>query len=194
MSAKGKVIQVPGAFETVAPAGSLFALTGTYLDAQRKLAEIDLDPQTVADTLESLEGDIAVKSVRVIAIAQQYEAFADGCAMAANRMQQRASANIKRANLLRDYVLASLQAAGFEAGDKIESPEISLRLQRNPPSVEITDASLIPGFYWRTPDTPADVIDKKAILEDLKAEPKEGEPPAHIPGARLVSVIRLVEK
>lgn len=197
----GKVIQCPGAFDVPAVPGSLFALTGNYLEAQHKLQELDLDPQTIADTLESLEGDVAVKALRVIAIAQQYDAFETAIAERAKAMMVRANAANLQAQRLRAYVLESLKAAGFAAGDKIVSPEIELRLQNNPAKVEIERAEDLPGFYFRTyvppvaPD-PRDpsLIDKKAIKEYLDGELASGEQPRHVPGAKLVQEARLIEK
>lgn len=194
---KGRVIQCPAAFETTVPDGSLFALTGNYLTALHKLAEIDLDPQTIADTLESLEGDIAVKSLRVIAIAQQYDAFAGAIQERMIPMAKRMVAAKAQAERLRTYVTESLRVAGFEGGDKIVSPEIELRLQNNPPKVEIEDEALVPAFYWRQPEQPPlppKVIDKAMLAEALKREPAEGEAPPHVPGAKLTVSVRLVEK
>lgn len=195
---KGRVVQCPAAFSVPATAGeSLFGLTTTYLAAQQRLLEIDLDPQTIADTLESLEGDVAVKSLRVIAIAQQYDAFAKAILDRMAAMSKRAAGALSQAETLRTYVLTSLKAAGFEGGDKIESPEISLRLQNNPPKVLIEDEAAVPKFYWRTPERPPqppDVIDKKALLEDLKADANGAGGANGVPGARLVVETRLVER
>ena len=114
---KGRVVQCPAAFSVPVTAGeSLFGLTGTYLAAQQRLLEIDLDPQTIADTLESLEGDIAVKSLRVIAIAQQYDAFAKAIMDRMTAMAKRAAGAQSQAEMLRKYVLDSLKAAGFDKG------------------------------------------------------------------------------
>lgn len=197
----GRVIQCPEAFATVAPAGSLHALTGTYLEAQHKLAEIDLDPQTIADTLEALEGDIAVKALRVIAIAQQYDAFAAGIEARLSSMAKRMVQSRAQAERLREYVLESARAAGLVAGDRIVSPEIELRFQRNPAKLEVTDATLVPSFFFRDyvpppvpdPRDPA-LIDKNAIKAYLTAELKEGEAPHHVAGVTLTVETRLVEK
>ena len=189
----GKVIQCPAAFTTVSTE-SLFGLTGKYLEAQRTLAEIDLDPQTIKDTLESLEGDVAVKALRVVAMAQTFDAFAGAIAERVKAMQARQKAAEAQAEHLRTYVLESLKAAGFEAGDKIVSPEMELRLQKNPPKVDIFDEKAIPSFYWRTPPQPADVIDKAAIKDYLTAGLAEGAIPRSVPGATLVAGVRLVEK
>ena len=44
---------------------ALYALAAEYRDAASKLADLDLDPQTLADTLESLSGDLEVKATNV---------------------------------------------------------------------------------------------------------------------------------
>lgn len=188
-----KLVRVADAFAEYAPPGSLYGLTATYLHAQTALLDLNLDEQTVKDTLEGLEGDVAAKALRVVAMAQNFEAFAKAIKERALAMQARAKHADDRACALRLYALNSLRASGFAAGDRIESPDIEIRLQNNPPRVVIEDEKLVPGFYWRTPDQPADVIDKAAILADLKA-PDEAGNPRHVPGCRLVQEVRMVEK
>lgn len=48
---------------------ALYALTQQYMDAANKLADMDLDEQTLADTLEGLSGDFEAKAVSVAMIA-----------------------------------------------------------------------------------------------------------------------------
>lgn len=59
---------------------------------------------------------------------------------------------------------------------KIACPLFEVRIQKNPPAVEVFDEQMIPSMFWRTPDP---VLDKALLKEHMKA----GE---EIPGARLI--------
>lgn len=194
--ATGKVVEVKDPFAGAATAGNLYALTGEYLKAQNQLLELDLDPQTIADTLEALEGDVAAKALRVVAIAQQFDAFASAIKEREKSLEARRKAAERKATELRAYVLEQLTAAGFAAGDKIRSPDLELRLQKNPAKVVIDNAELVPGFLRQIPTPPPEVMppDLEAIKTYLSAELKEGEEPHVVAGAHLEQITRLVEK
>ena len=181
-----KKITVADAFGT-ATGTSLYDMTGAYNRACVMMMDSDFEEETIRDTLEGLEGEIAQKTLRVIAMAQELDARSGAITARIEAMQERAVALQNRSKYLREYAMECLKGAGFEAGDSIESPELALRLQKNPPSVNIVDAIALPKYVWKQPPTPEKTIDKKYISEMLK----EGIP---VPGAELVYSTRLVEK
>jgi hypothetical protein len=75
-----------------------------------------------------------------------------------------------------------MQAMGMT---KIESPLFSLRLQNNPPSVDVFEPGLIPAQFMTTPKPPEPAPNKTAIAAAIKG----GE---EVPGARLTQSQRLV--
>lgn len=88
------------------------------------------------------------------------------------------------ADALRDYVRRCMVAGGVE---KIECPLFRLRLQNNPPRVEIFDERMVPAGYMARPEPPPARPDRRAIAEAIK----RGE---DVPGAKLVQEQRLVVK
>jgi len=63
---------------------------------------------------------------------------------------------------LKSYVESNMRAAKI---DKVKGRLFTLAFQKNPPSVEVMDESLIPSDYIKTVTS----VDRKLILEALKA-------------------------
>ena len=162
-------------------------MTSLYLIAQDfradadKLSDLDLDDQTLEDTLASISGDLEVKSERVACFVRNLEATAAAIKDAEAQMAARRKAIENRAARVKDYLLASMMVAGVE---KIECPLFKLSVRNNPASVEVYQPELIPTSFMRQPEPPPPAVDKKALAEVLK----RGE---EVPGARLTHGTRL---
>lgn len=153
---------------------ALSLLAGEYRAAARQLADLDLDPQTVADTLDSLSGELETKAQAVGAMVRMIEADAAAMKQWAADANDRAKAAQARADALREYLAANMQACGIQ---KIDGPGIALSW-RKASAVVIDEPGLIPGAYMRQPEPPPPVADKNAIAEALKAG--TAVPGAHI--------------
>ena len=160
---------------------SLYDIAAEYRQAADKLADLDLDEQTIADTLEGMSGALEVKAQNVVMFARNLEATAAAIKEAETAMAARRKAIEHRAAGLRRYALSAMQVAGVQS---IECPYFKLTVRKNPPAVEVFDAAQIPAQFMRTPEPPPPAPDKKAITEAIKA----GQV---VPGARLVSGERL---
>jgi hypothetical protein len=162
-------------------------MTALYLLAQEhratadRLADLDLDEQTVLDTLESMSGELEVKATNVAMFVRNLEATALAIKDAEGAMAARRKSIEARAKRLNDYLLSNMQHAGIQ---KIESPYFTLAIRSNPPAVVIDEPDLIPAEFMRQPDPPPPSPDKAAIKEAIKA----GE---EVPGARLAQGVRL---
>jgi hypothetical protein len=163
---------------------TLFEIAGEYRDAAEKLAELDLDAQTIADTLEGLSGDLQTKAQSVVFMARNLEATAAAIKQAEADMAARRKAMENRATALRRYVLDAMQTAGIH---RIECPQFRLSIRDNPGAVDIFEPALIPAVYMTQPETPPPVPDKAEINKALK----QG---ADVPGARLARSKRLEVK
>ena len=157
---------------------SLYDIAAEYRQTADKLADLDLDEQTIADTLEGMSGALELKAQNVVMFARNLEATATAIKEAETAMASRRKAIEHRAAGLRRYALSAMQVAGVQS---IECPYFKLSVRKNPPAVEVFDAAQIPAQFMRTPP-PAP--DKKAITEAIKAGQE-------VPGARLVSGERL---
>ena len=160
---------------------ALYNIAAEYRAAAEKLAELDLDAQTIADTLEGLSGDLETKAQNVAFFARNLESTAAAIKQAEADMAARRKAMENRADGLKRYVFESMKFAGIE---KIECPHFRLSIKNNPAAVEIFEPGLVPASFMRTPEPPPPAPDKTAIKEALKA----GQ---DVPGARLTSSQRL---
>jgi hypothetical protein len=163
---------------------SLYTIASAYQADLAALADLDLDPQTVADTLEGMQGELHDKLRAVIAYALGMSADAEAQAAAAKRMNDRAKATAARADALLDYARTAMQTTGVA---EVATDEWAAKLAKKPPSVNITDLSAIPPAYMRQPEPPPAAPDKKAIGDALKTG-------AQVPGAELVQGFRLAIK
>jgi hypothetical protein len=160
---------------------SLYALTGEYLSAAETLANLDLDEQTVADTLEGLAGALEVKATNVAMFVRNLESSAEAIKNAEAEMAKRRKAIENRAERIRAYLFDNMQRAEIS---KIECPHFKLSIRENPASVVIDSEGLIPAEFMRAPPPPPPSPDKKAIADAIKAGNE-------VPGAHLHRTKRL---
>ena len=160
---------------------ALYQIAHEYRSAAERLADLDLDEQTVADTLESLSGELQDKSVAVAMYARNLDATAAAIKAAEADMAARRKACERRAESLRAYLKRCMEDAGVK---KLECPHFALTIRANPPSVDVFDPAQIPEMYMRQPEPPPPAPDKTLIANALKG----GFP---VPGARLVQGTRL---
>jgi hypothetical protein len=161
---------------------ALYELAHEYRAAADQLADLELDPQTVGDTLEGLAGDLETKAVNVAKFTLSLEASAAAIKTAEAAMATRRKAIEARAARLREYLLTNMQHAGIQ---KIECPYFKLAQRENPPAVVIDGADLIPAEFMRQPEPPPPAPDKKAIGDAIKAG-------RDVPGAHMERGVRLV--
>jgi len=160
---------------------ALYELAAEYRADAEKLADMDLDEQTLADTLEGLSGELEVKAQNVIMFTRNLEATAAAIKEAEAQMAARRKALENRAAGLRRYVLENMQFAGIQ---KIECPFFKLSIRDNPAAVDIYEPGLIPAQYMKQPEPPPPAPDKTAIKAAITAG-------TDVPGARLTKGTRL---
>lgn len=161
---------------------TLFALTNEYRAAAMKLAEMDLDAQTIADTLESLSGDLEVKAQGVAHMVRSLEADAAAVKQWSKDAAERAKALDNRAESLRGYLAHCMEASGIE---KISGPGIALSW-RSSSAVVIDGEDLIPAELMRQKPAPAPEPDKTAIAAAIKAG--QVVPGAHLEHRRSLQI------
>lgn len=160
---------------------SLYTIAAEYRAAADKLADLEVDPQTIADTLEGMVGELEAKGVAVVMAARGMEAMAASIKAAEQEMTDRRKRLEKRAEWLREYVRGAMEHTGVKV---IECPHFRITLRANPESVDVFDAQQVPAQYLKTPEPPPPAPDKTAIKKALAAG-------VDVPGARLVRGQRL---
>lgn len=160
---------------------SLYNIAEEYRTAASTLANLDLDEQTIADTLEGMVGALEVKATNVAMFVRDMEATAEAIKTAEKQMAERRKALEVRTARIRAYIKDSMQIAGIT---KISCPYFSIAVRENPGAVVIDSENLIPADFMRQPEPPPLAPDKKAIADAIKA--------GHdVPGARLERGTRL---
>lgn len=160
---------------------TLYQLAAEHSDALARLEDLDLPPEAVADTLESLGGELQAKAQSVVAFLRNLETTAEAIKQAEASMAARRKALENRASSLKAYVLDAMQHHGIQ---KIECPLFAVSIAKNPPAVEIEDERLIPDDYRTSPPPPPPQVDKKLIAQAIK----DG---FDVPGARMRQGVRL---
>lgn len=153
---------------------ALYLIANEYRAAAEQLADLDLPPEVVADTLESMSGELETKAQSVAFMVRNLESTVDAINAFTKAQQARAKAMEHRAEALRAYLARCMEATGIQ---KIEGPGIKLSFRASS-AVVIDGVDLIPAAYMRQPETPPPAPDKKAIADAIKAG-------AEVPGAHI---------
>lgn len=161
---------------------TLAMIAAQYRADADKLADLDLDEQTVADTLEAMAGDLEIKAQSVAHMVRAFEADAAAVSQWAKDAAARAKAIEARADRLRDYLSHCLDQAGIE---KIDGPGIRISWRKSS-SVVIDDETQIPLSLMVCPPAPAPRPDKASIASEIKAG--RDVPGAHVEQRRSLQV------
>lgn len=160
---------------------ALYQLADLYLADLKTLEDLDLDDQTVADTLEGLSGELEVKATNVAMFCRNLEASAEAIKNAEVAMANRRKAIERRAERIRAYLKENMERVGIL---KIEGPHFSLAIKKNPPAVHVEAQELVPQEFFKQAPPPPPSLDKKAVADALKAG-------KDVPGCRLEQGTRL---
>lgn len=159
---------------------ALYQLVAQYRELQQIDAE-EISEEVLRDTLDALTGELKVKATNVAMFCQNLDTFAGNCKEAAKRMNDRAAKIQRKADQVRAYLKAMMEAAEIT---KIEAPEFTLAIKKNPPALVIADGVVLPKEFMMIPPPPPAHPDKQAI----KAALKEGRV---VEGCRLEQATRL---
>lgn len=144
---------------------ALYVIANEYRDAATKLADLDLDEQTIADTLEGLSGELEVKAQNVAYFIRNMEVTAEAIKAFEQQQKERRQAIERRAESMRAYLQRCMEATGIT---KIEGPGVTLSFRKSS-AVVIDEPGLIPAEFMRQPEPPPPAPDKKAIADAIKA-------------------------
>src|SRR4030067_3676200 len=110
---------------------ALYTLAEEYIGASQHLQNLDLDEQTLSDTLEGLVGSVEEKATNVAFVIRNLESLADQIKQAENQMESRRKAIENRASSIKKYLLHNMERCEIR---KIESPYFKICIKQNPPS------------------------------------------------------------
>jgi hypothetical protein len=163
---------------------ALYEMAGQYRQLLDKLSDGDFDLTTISDTIEAsgIVDEIAQKATGIEMIARTMEMHTPALDAEIERLTALKKRRQNAAKALRDYLRTNMQAMQIT---KLESPLFVIKLQMNPPAVDVYEPGLIPAEYMRQKPPPPPEVDKAAIKEAIKAG-------VEVPGARIAQSQRLV--
>ena len=144
---------------------ALYELAAQYRSAADQLSDLDLPPEVVADTLESLSGELEEKAQSVAMLIRNLEVTAEAIKAFEASQAERRKAIERRAESLKDYIRRNMEACGIT---KIEGTGITLSFRKSS-AVVIDEPALIPPEFMRQPEPPPPAPDKKLIADAIKA-------------------------
>lgn len=145
---------------------ALYELASEYKEVSDKLHDMQLDEITIADTLESIGGDLETKCSNVAFVIRNMESLAEQIKQAEEQMATRRKAIDNRAANVKQYLLQNMERCGIS---KIESPYFKISIRNNPASVVVDDAGAIPCEFYRYPEAPPPSPDKKLIKTAIES-------------------------
>lgn len=143
---------------------ALYELTADFKAVATRLEEMEMDADTIRDTLDGYSADFDNKVVAIASLIRNLEETADSIRAAEVMMGSRRNAMQKKAEWLREYVINNMKAIGK---NEINCPLFSVKVRTNRPSVIVEDNAFIPLKYRieKNVVTP----DKKALLQALES-------------------------
>lgn len=143
---------------------ALYQLTADFMAVASKLEEMELDEQTIADTLEGYSAEFDDKVISIASFIRNLEATAEAIKKAEEAQAERRKSLEKKADFLRAYLISNMKAIGKTA---IECPLFAVKIRQNPPSVQVIDDAIIPIHFMTIKSQT--VLDKKKLKEALEA-------------------------
>lgn len=155
---------------------ALYELASEFRETAEQIADMELDPQTIADTLEGVRLPVEDKARQIGFVIRNMESMAAQIKEAEQAMATRRKALEARAEHVREYLLTNMQACGIS---KIESPYFVISLRNNPASVIVDDPETL-AFA-----APEYIVTKVETSPDKKAIKAAIESGVDVPGCRL---------
>lgn len=107
---------------------TLYELTREYQELLAMMEDPDVDPQTVEDTLEGLDGEIEIKAENYIRVIKELEAESNKIDAEVKRLGNRWDACQINIRKLKDSLLTSMQETGK---DRIQTEHFRISVAKN---------------------------------------------------------------
>lgn len=146
-----------------------------------RLGELDLDEQTMNDTLESLQFELEEKADNIACLIKQLTAEAEAIKAESKNLAERAKAKAAKVDKLTQYLFDTFKAVG---ADKVETARNVIAIKKNPCSVVLDEGFNITEYM-------AEKVSIQPNKEKIKDDLKNG---VVIDGARLEQKERLAIK
>ena len=140
---------------------TLYELTAQAKALYEQMVDLGMPLETIQDTIEA-ELPIGEKIKAYVFVIKELEALEASAKAEADRIADRARKFKSRSQMLKERLQEAMEASAIT---KQEYPEFTVRLQKNPPSLNVVDESLITKtFYVEQPPK----IDSRGLLSHIK--------------------------
>ena len=140
--------------------------------ALQDVQNMDLDPEVMKDTLDSIEDAIEIKAENIAKLVRNLESDVSAYKEEEDRLKTKRQATENKVKWLKTYLEDNMKLTGKT---KFKSGMFNFLIQKNPASVNITDEKIIPEeFLIQQPPK----VDKTSLKEILKRG-------IEVPGAEL---------
>ena len=156
-------------------APTLWALAAEHRALAAQLESLELDEQTIRDTLEGESLALQSKAQACIAVVGNLEAQTQAYEARAKQLAEHAKALANRADYLRQYVRDAMIFGGIT---EIRGPDFVAKLRTNQERVVIDAESQVPWEFWR--EKTIREIDKQALKQALKDGEEAAKACAHL--------------
>lgn len=144
---------------------TLYELTGDYQQLLAMAETGEVDPQAIADTMESIQGEYKEKAEGYAKVMRQIEVDAGDLDLEIRRLQDRKMMLQRNHDSMKNALYVSMKKTNQQ---KFKTLLFSFRIQKNPAHVVMDETYTgdLPKEYL-IPQEPK--VDRKKIAEDLKA-------------------------
>ena len=143
---------------------TLYEVVQDYLTIQHMMEDPDLDPQTLADTMEGIEGELEVKADGYAKVIRNMEADIEAIKSEVNRLTDRRKTIEKNIQTLKLALQKSMEITGKT---KFKTELFSFGIRNNAPSV-VMDEQYIENIPERFLKYSEPTINKVAIKEAIQ--------------------------
>ena len=143
---------------------NIYEITNDYLQIMAMLEDSDLDPQTLADTMEGIEGEFEIKAENYAKVMKNLEGDILAIKAEIDRLTSKKRVIENNIKSMKSNLQYAMEATGKT---KFKTELFSFNIQKNAPSVviDLEDLSKLPSQFIKQREIEAD---KTAIKEALK--------------------------
>ena len=146
---------------------TLYNLTAEYMELLAMAEEEEIDPQTLADTFESLQGEFEEKADNYAVIIKTLKGQEDMLDLEIKRLQERKQVLNKNQKRLKESLENAMNITGNR---KFKTLLHSFNIQKNPPSLCIDDQDAVPEEFYALEKVFNNVAIKKYLKENGQAD------------------------
>lgn len=143
---------------------ALYELAADFQAVAKHLEEIEMDAETIRDTLDGYSADFDNKVIAIASLIRNIDANVAAIKEAEANMIARHKAMERKADWLREYVVENMNAIGKT---NVDCPLFEVKVRVNQPSVVIDDEAAIPAKYINQKIVVSP--DKKALKQAIEA-------------------------